>query len=99
VRLQADLAALGLEKRAEVTEPEDHYAGLLDVMRVLAVGGAGRSPASLAEQKRFYKAHLEPGIAKCFAAMASAPHSNYYRHVAALGSAFTALESESFLLD
>ena len=99
VRIQADLAALGLERRAEVTEPEDHYAGLFDVMRVLVAGGAGRSPATVAEQRRFYDSHLRPGVARFFTALASAQHANYYRHVAAVGSAFTALESESFQLD
>jgi TorA maturation chaperone TorD len=99
VRLQADLAALGLERRPEVTEPEDHFAGLFEVMRVLAAGGAGRSPAPLGEQKRFFEAHIAPGAARCFAAIGSAPHANYYRHVAALGRAFVALESESFVLD
>jgi len=98
VRIQADLAALGLERRA-VTEPEDHYAGLFEVMRVLVAGGAGRSPATVAEQRRFHDSHLEPGVARFFAALASAQHANYYRHVAAVGRAFMALESESFRLD
>ena len=99
VRIQADLAALGLARPAGVTEPEDHYAGLLDVMRVLAAGGAGRGAAPLAEQKRFFEAHIKPGLAKLFAAVGRAPEANYYRHVAAVGAAFTALESESFSLE
>ena len=99
VRLQADLAALGLARRAEVTEPEDHFAGLFEVMRVLAAGGAGREPASLEEQQRFFEAHVLPGAGKFFAAVGSAPKANYYRNVAALGAAFVALESASFQLD
>lgn len=99
VRLQLDMAALGLAQREAVSEPEDHFAGLFDVMRVLAAGGAGRSPGSLEEQRAFYKSHLEPGVAKFLAAVGAAPEANYYRHVAALAAAFTALESESFTLD
>lgn len=99
VRLQADLAALGLARRDEVTEPEDHFAGLFEVMRVLAAGGAGCAPASLPDQKRFFQAHLEPTAGKFFAAVGSAPKANYYRNVAALGAAFVALESASFQLD
>ena len=68
-------------------------------MRVLAAGGAGRGPGTLAEQKRFFQAHVAPGIARCFAAVGRAPRANYYRHVAAVGTAFTALETESFQLD
>ena len=99
VRLVNDLARLGLGRPEAVTEPEDHYAGLFDVMRVLAAGGAGRDPAPLAEQRKFYQAHVEPGIAKFFAAVASAPGANYYRRIAAVGAAFAALESESFRLE
>jgi TorA maturation chaperone TorD len=99
VRIVGDLAALGLAHREAVTEPEDHFAGLFDVMRVLACGGAGRSPASIAEQKKFFTAHLQPSVAKFFDALQRAPQANYYRKVAALGAAFVALEAESFVLD
>ena len=99
VRIQADLAALGLARREPVSEPEDHYAGLFEAMRILVGGGAGRSPASLEEQRRFFQAHLEPGLAKFTKALGEAPDANYYRTVAAFLAAFAALESESFLLD
>jgi TorA maturation chaperone TorD len=45
VRIIEDLAALRLARAAGVTEPEDHFAALFDVMRVLVAGGAGRAPA------------------------------------------------------
>ncbi len=99
VRIQADLAALGLEIRANATEPEDHFAALFDAMRVLAAGGAGRSSAAIAEQRRFFDAHLLPGAGKFFDTLGRARDANYYRRVAAFGAAFMALESESFLLD
>ena len=99
VRIQADLAALGLGRPDRVTEPEDHFAGLFDVMRVLVAGGAGRSPAAVAEQKRFFDSHLRHAAPRFFAAVGVADGANYYRHVAAVGAVFTALESESFLLE
>jgi TorA maturation chaperone TorD len=98
VRMQADLAALGLA-RTETTEPEDHYAVVFDTMRVLVAGGAGREPAAVAEQKRFFDRHVRPGAARFFAALAAAKGADYYRRVAALGTAFIALEEESFKLD
>jgi TorA maturation chaperone TorD len=85
VRIQADLAALGLARPATVTEPEDHFAALFDVMRVLVAGGAGRAPAALAEQRRFFDAYLRHGVGKFFAAVGGSPKANYYRHVAAAG--------------
>ncbi len=99
VRIQADLAVLGLGRHDSVTEPEDHFAGLFEAMRVLVAGGAGRSPATLAEQRRFFEAHVEPGGARFCAAVCRVAESNYYRTVGAFAAAFLALESESFQLD
>jgi TorA maturation chaperone TorD len=98
VRLQADFATFGLE-RLQAGDPEDHFAALFDVMRVLVAGGAGRAPAPVAEQKRFFEAYLETGAPKFFKAVIACPQANYYRKVAALGLAFIAIESESFELD
>jgi len=99
VRLQADLAGFGLGIRPDSTEPEDHFAALFEVMRVLVAGGPGRAPAAIADQKRFFEAFLAVGAHGFFAAMARAEKANYYRRVAALGLAFLAIESESFELD
>ena len=99
VRLQAELARLGLARRDGLTEPEDHFAGLFEMMRVLVAGGAGRGPASLAEQKRVFDEHVRPGARKFFEVLGRAEQANYYRRVAAFGAAFLALETESFDLD
>lgn len=99
VRLQAALAELGLARAERWTEPEDHVGTLLEVMRVLVAGGPGRRPATLAEQKRFYQAYVERSAMGVFGALAASPQANYYRHAAAVGAAFMALESQSFLLD
>lgn len=98
VRLQADLAALGLARRERVSEPEDHFAGLFETMRVLVGGGAGREPAPIADQKRFFESHLQPSAPKFMKALGASPKANYYRTVAALGAAFVSLESDSFQL-
>ena len=98
VRIRADLAGLGLAP-AEATEPEDHFAGLFDAMRVLIAGGAGRGPATLPEQRRFFQSHLAPAYGGFVKATSAAAGSNYYRKVAALAAAFLAIESESFELD
>ncbi len=99
VRIRADLAALALAPRPDATEPEDHFGALFEAMRVLVAGGAGRAGATLDEQRRFFEAHVKPGAAAFFAALGAAEASRYYRKVAALGSAFVALEAESFSLD
>ena len=96
VRLRADLASLGLARREHATEPEDHFAAIFDAMRVMVAGGAGRSPATVQEQKRFFEAHVAPAVGKFLKALMASSKSNYYRKVAALGDAFFAIESESF---
>ncbi|HXN15843.1 MAG TPA: molecular chaperone TorD family protein, partial [Usitatibacter sp.] len=88
VRIQAALAAFGLARPDGVTEPEDHFAALFEAMRVLVAGGAGRASATLAEQRHFFEEHLGRGAGKFFAAIDAAARANYYRKVAALGTAF-----------
>ena len=98
IRVQASLAALGLGRDPRVTEPEDHFAGLFEVMRVLVAGSPGRQPAPLADQRHFFTEHVEPAAAQFLDALACAPQSNYYRHVAAVAAAFIELETQSFQL-
>ena len=98
VRIQASLAELGLARAERVSEPEDHLGSLLEVMRVLVAGAPGRRPVQLEQQKRFYQAYVERSAVGVFGALAAAPQANDYRHAAALGAAFVALETQSFLL-
>ena len=98
VRIVKDLAELGLAPACP-TEPEDHFAGLFEAMRVLVAGGAGRAPAPVEAQKRFHDTHLAAAWPRFAKALAEAGESNYYRHVAALAAAFAALEAESFKLE
>jgi TorA maturation chaperone TorD len=99
VRLQAEFAAFGLGRRPGHNEPEDHFAGLFEVMRVLVAGAPGRESAPLADQKRFFEGFLAQGARDFFTALARAERANYYRRVAELGLAFLAIETASFELD
>jgi TorA maturation chaperone TorD len=99
VRLQAQFAAFGLDRRAGHNEPEDHFAGLFEVMRVLVAGAPGRASAPIGEQRGFFEGFLAEGARDFFTAVAKAERANYYRRVAELGLAFLAIEAESFELD
>ena len=99
VRIRADLAGLGLAPRDAIPEPEDHFSAMFDAMRVLIAGGAGRGPATLDEQRRFFESHLEPAFGGFLGTLSRAASSNYYRKVAALGHAFLAIETESFQME
>ena len=99
VRLQRELAGMGLAPRQGNAEPEDHFAVLFDVMRVLVAGGAGCEPASVGDQRRFFETYVAPAT-QCFqAAIDAASIANYYRKVARFAADFVSFESESFQLE
>lgn len=99
VKVIADLSALGLSRQPAATEPEDHFAALFDVMRILISGGAGREATPVAGQKSFFSRHLAHSLPKFLLALEGAEGANYYRRVAAFAQAFAAIERQSFELD
>jgi TorA maturation chaperone TorD len=90
--LRAELAALGLARRAEAAEPEDHIAGLCDSMRHLIA----EQQLELGEQKRFFSRWLlVPGDKLCDAIEAH-PGTAFYRVVARFAREFFSLEQSAF---
>jgi TorA maturation chaperone TorD len=80
-KLRNDMAALGIERAEGVKEPEDHIAALMDMMAGLIIGEYGE-PASVAEQKKFFEAHISSWAGHFFADLEAAKSSVLY---AALG--------------
>lgn len=95
-QLRDDLARLGLARRREVGEPEDHISGLCDVMRFLIVGADGVPPAPMDAQREFFERHLAPWYARLCDAIEAAEPTHFYRRVAAFARAFFDLELRSF---
>lgn len=95
-RLRQDLARLGLARRPQVGEPEDHISALCDVMRFLIVGGDTMAPASLEAQRDFFATHIAPWYERLCHSIETAEQTDFYRRVAALARAFFDLETESF---
>jgi len=94
-RLRADLAALGIERDAETSEPEDHAAILCEIMAGL-VGGEFRAP--LDQQRQFHDKHLAPWIGRFFADLEAAKAARFYRPVGAIGRLFSDIETQAFAL-
>jgi TorA maturation chaperone TorD len=92
-RLRADLAALGIERVANGSEPEDHAAILCEIMAGLA---GGRFEASSDAQRAFFEKHVVPWMGRLFADIEGAEHATFYRAVGALGRAFIEIEMEAF---
>ncbi len=91
--VRQDLAALGMERRANVHEPEDHIAALCETMAVI-IPLTGEVPFS--RQRGFFEKHLEPWAGLFFNDLQCAKTANFYRAVGNIGEQFVALESGYF---
>ena len=93
--LRSDLAALGLERPQTVLETEDHIASLCEVMRYL-IAGDDIGVSNLAEQQRFFDAHLRGWVERLFDAIVAHPRADFYRAVAGFSRDFFAVETQGF---
>jgi len=91
-KLRGDLAALGLARRADAGEPEDHIAALCDVMRhLIAV-----QKRELAQQAAFFKRWIAPAAGPLCDAAAADPSTSFYKAVARFAKAFLDIEQSAF---
>lgn len=94
--LRDDLRQLGLTRREGQSDPEDHIAGELEVMRHLIMRGAGDA----AWQRIFFQQHLQPWYGDFCAALVAAEveGGGFYRAVARFMQAFLDMERDHFRL-
>ena len=97
--IRASLAELGLARRAEASEYEDHLALVLETMRLLVAGDASRGPVPIAAQQEFFARHLGPWAFECCSAISANAVANYYGRVAQFADQFLALERDSFAVE
>jgi len=90
--LRAELAALGLGRRGDAGEPEDHIAALCDVMRHLIA----EQQRALEEQRRFYERWIQPNVEPLCAAIEKSDHTSFYKVVGRMAKAFFSLEQSAF---
>jgi TorA maturation chaperone TorD len=90
--LRSELAALGLARREDAGEPEDHIAALCDTMRHLIAEQA----RSLEEQRRFFARWFIPVAEPLCAAIETSEHTAFYKNVARLAKSFFSLEHAAF---
>lgn len=89
--LRGQLAHLGLARRAEAREPEDHIAALCDTMRHLVA-----QQKNLEAQRDFFQRWIRPGADPLCAAIERSDKTAFYKPVAALAKTFFALEQTAF---
>ncbi len=93
--LRTDLQALGLARDANALETEDHVAYVFEVMRYL-IGGDDLAVCNLEQQRRFFRAHVQPWVEALCDAVQAQPRADTWRAVAALTRAFVQVETQAF---
>lgn len=92
-QLRGDLAVLGIERRPESRETEDHAAALCETMALIS---SPDDPNSRQRQQYFYCQHLAPWMTRFFRDLQRAPSANFYRAVGRMGEAFMSEEKIYF---
>ena len=93
--LRDDLATLGLARQNDTGETEDHIAFEFEVMRWL-IAGDDVALCNLEQQRRFFRAHLQPWVDKLCDAVEAHPRADLWRAVAAMTRAFVQVEAQGF---
>jgi len=94
-KLRQDMARLGVEREADVSEPEDHIASLCEMMAGFIDGSLAR-PLSLEEQKAFFKTHIGSWAPVLFRDMETAKASVLYATLGSVGRIFLDIEEGAF---
>jgi TorA maturation chaperone TorD len=89
--LRRDLEAFGIEREADVHEPEDHVSALCEAMSMV-IESAAEIP--LERQQKFFFDHLSPWMGRFFADMQQARSARFYLAVGQLGEMFIDVETK-----
>jgi TorA maturation chaperone TorD len=94
-RLREDLDALGLQRDESMSETEDHFACLCEVMRYLIAGDDVRV-ANLTQQREFFAKHIQAWASDMADAISRHPKAQFYGRLADFTQAFLGIEAQGF---
>ncbi|TFZ01519.1 TorD/DmsD family molecular chaperone [Ramlibacter rhizophilus] len=94
-KLREDLAALSLTRGDAMSETEDHFAYLCEVMRYL-IAGDDVAVANLTKQREFFTEHLQPWATGMCEAVSAHPRARFYAVLADFTRAFLNVEQQGF---
>ncbi len=94
VALRDILPELGLGRDSGTSEPEDHFAALLEIMRHMIVQGS--DVAQITFQEKFFLSYIEAAYVPLTDAVLANGGAHFYKDVARLTRAFLDVESGSF---
>lgn len=93
--LRDDLQRLDLARDESRAETEDHIAYLCEVMRYL-IAGDDAAVSNLEQQRRFFRAHLQPWVAQLCDGVEAHPRARTWRAVADMTRQFVTVETQAF---
>jgi TorA maturation chaperone TorD len=91
--LRDELAGLGIERQADVAEPEDHAAAVCEVMGMIISDHGLHS-----KQAAFFEDYVASWLGRFFADLGTAEAADFYRAVAQLGQQYMVVEQRYFSL-
>ncbi len=94
--LRRDMARLGIARRVDVREPEDHVGAVLEMMAGLIEGSFAVAAGDVAAQQQFFATHVQPVAPRFFADLEGASAARFYRPVGAAGRLFLEVETSAF---
>ena len=97
-KLRRDLNSLGIQKEENNKDPEDHIACLCQVMSGLISGSYGKV-FSIAEQRSFFKKHVQPWAEHFFSDLEGAKTAVFYSPIGTIGKLFIEIEVSAFEMD
>lgn len=95
VELREQLVRLGIARRSDVSETEDHVAALCETMAWLIVAAPGALRA-LSTQREFFQRFLAPWYGSLVEAIEHCGTTDFYKHAARLLGAFLSVERQAF---
>lgn len=97
--LRSQLTELGLARRAALGEPEDHFAGLADVMRQLILDECRTADWRDAAQAQFFSRFIEPCYGRLCDAVDGVAGATFYRSLGGFARAFLDVEKTFFSIE
>jgi TorA maturation chaperone TorD len=97
-KLRRDLNSIGIKRDDNFKEPEDHIACLCEIMSGMITGTYGRN-FTIAEQRNFFKVHVQPWAEHFFTDLEGAKTAIFYSPVGTIGKLFMQIENEAFEMD
>ena len=94
-RLRTELNNLGLARSEGMSETEDHFAYLCEVMRYL-IAGDDVAVANLTRQREFFSTHIQPWVNAMCEDIKNNPQAHFYASLAELNQAFMGIEAQGF---